>query len=557
MSLLRENPVLALFVCLALGYLLGKLRVGPIQLGGICGTLIVAMLIGSRHVSVHADVKNVAFALFIFSLGYIAGPQFFANLNAKGLRFAVLCVMEAVLVVGMAYGIGKAFDLDVGTAAGILAGAATESAVVGTAQEAISNLSGLSADQAAQLQNHVAAAYSVCYLFGLVSIVLLTSQIFPLVMRIKLPDASRELWQKLRGGQGSQAGDEQPALPPLVGRTYLVSQGEGSTIAQVEEIQPGLVTVEGVRRAGRTRHPERDFRLRRGDLVLLVGRREAVIDTGHDLGPETSGVPGLDSPLVVRDVVLTNRDYVGRTAGEVAAEQPATTAGIYLTDVQRVDQHLPAVADTELRRGDTVTVTGSRSAVERFAAKAGVGIRKDAIDYIYISLGICVGVLIGLVTVHAGNAALSLGTGGGCLVSGLVFGWFRAQRPTFGAYPPVAAQTAKDLGLSVFIAVTGLAAGPDAAALLRDHPVLLPLSGILMVTVPAVLSLVVGRRLLRIEPPILVGAIAGQQCSTPAITTVTNIAQSSIPMLGYTITYTISNFLLPLTGPILVGMLGA
>ncbi|MGW3182054.1 aspartate-alanine antiporter [Kitasatospora sp. NPDC001119] len=557
MSLLRENPVLALFVCLALGYLLGKLRVGPIQLGGICGTLIVAMLIGSRHVSVNADVKNVAFALFIFSLGYIAGPQFFANLNAKGLRFAVLCVMEAVLVVGMAYGIGKAFDLDVGTAAGILAGAATESAVVGTAQEAIANLSGISADQSAQLQNHVAAAYSVCYLFGLVSIVLLTSQIFPLVMRIKLPDASRELWEGLRGGKGAPAADEQPALPPLVGRTYLVSQGEGSAIARVEEVQPGLVTVEGVRRDGRTLHPDQDFRLRRGDLVLLVGRREAVIDTGHELGPETSGVPGLDSPLVVRDIVLTNRDFVGRTAGELAEEQPSTTSGIYLTDIQRVDQHLPAIADTELHRGDTVTVTGARSAVDRFAAKAGVGIRKDAIDYIYISLGICVGVLIGLVTVHAGNAALSLGTGGGCLVSGLVFGWLRAQRPTFGAYPPVAAQTAKDLGLSVFIAVTGLAAGPDAAALLKDHPVLLPLSGILMVTVPAVLSLFVGRKLLRIEPPILVGAIAGQQCSTPAITAVTNVAQSSIPMLGYTITYTISNFLLPLTGPILVGMLGS
>ncbi|MFJ9691631.1 aspartate-alanine antiporter [Kitasatospora sp. NPDC101183] len=557
MNLLRENPVLALFVCLGLGYLLGKLRVGPIQLGGICGTLIVAMLIGSRHVSVHADVKNVAFALFIFSLGYIAGPQFFSNLNAKGLRFAVLCVLEAVLVVGMAYGIGKAFDLDVGTASGILAGAATESAVVGTAQEAISNLAGISPEQSTQLQNHVAAAYSVCYLFGLVSIVLLTSQIFPLVMRIKLPDASRELWQKMRGGKSTLAADEQPALPPLVGRTYLVSQGEGSTVGQVEEVQPSLVTVEGVRRAGRTLRVEQDLRLRRGDLVLLVGRREAVIDTGHELGPETSGVPGLDSPMVVRDVVLTNRDFVGRTAADLAAEQPSATAGVYLTDVQRVDQHLPAVAETELHRGDTVTVAGARSAVERFAARAGIGIRKDAIDYIYISLGICVGVLIGMITVHAGSAALSLGTGGGCLVSGLVFGWFRAQRPTFGAYPPVAAQTAKDLGLSVFIAVTGLAAGPDAATLLKDHPVLLPASGVLMVAVPAVLSLVVGRKLLKIEPPILVGAIAGQQCSTPAITTVTNVAQSSIPMLGYTITYTISNFLLPLTGPILVGLLGA
>ncbi|GAA1087124.1 hypothetical protein GCM10009665_80630 [Kitasatospora nipponensis] len=77
-----------------------------------------------------------------------------------------------------------------------------------------------------------------------------------------------------------------------------------------------------------------------------------------------------------------------------------------------------------------------------------------------------------------------------------------------------------------------------------------------MVLVPAFLGLFIGRKLLKIEKPILIGAIAGQQCSTPAITAVSNVAQSSVPMLGYTITYTISNFLLPLTGPIFVGLIG-
>ncbi|MFC8449758.1 aspartate-alanine antiporter [Kitasatospora sp. NPDC057223] len=557
MSLLRENAVLALFTCLALGYLVGKLRVGPIQLGGICGTLIVAMLIGSRHVSVNSDVKNVAFALFIFSLGYMAGPQFFANLNAKGLRFGILCAVEAVLVVAMAFGIAKAFDLDVGTAAGILAGAATESAVVGTAQEAIGQLGGLSADQITELQNHVAAAYSVCYLFGLVSIVLLTSQIIPMMMRIKLPEASRAVWEKMRGGDATLGPDEQAALPALVGRIYLVSQGEGSSVRQIEALQPGSVTVEGIRRDNQAVEPDDGVELRRGDRVLLVGRREAVIDTGHELGPETSGVPGLDSPLAVRDIVVTSKDFAGRTIAELRTEQAEATAGVYLTDIQRVDHHLPAVSETELHRGDTLTVVGARSAVERFAGRIGATVRQDTADYIYISLGICLGVLIGMITVNLGDAALALGTGGGCLIAGLVFGWLRAQHPTFGAYPPVAAQTAKDLGLSVFIAVTGLAAGPDAAALLKEYPVLLPVSGVLMVTVPAMVSLFIGRKLLKIEPPILVGAIAGQQCSTPAITAITNVAQSSVPVLGYTITYTMSNFLLPLTGPILVGFLGA
>jgi putative transport protein len=165
-------------------------------------------------------------------------------------------------------------------------------------------------------------------------------------------------------------------------------------------------------------------------------------------------------------------------------------------------------------------------------------------------------VLLGEVVVHVGSANLTLGTGGGTLISGLIFGWFRSTKPTFGAYPPIAAATMKDLGLSIFIAVTGMAAGLDAGPLLKQYPLLLPLSGITMVLIPAFLGLWIGRKFLKIDKPILIGAIAGQQCSTPAITAVTNVANSSVPMLGYTITYTLSNFLLPLTGPIFVGTIG-
>ncbi|MDW4919022.1 aspartate-alanine antiporter, partial [Streptomyces californicus] len=102
--------------------------------------------------------------------------------------------------------------------------------------------------------------------------------------------------------------------------------------------------------------------------------------------------------------------------------------------------------------------------------------------------------------------------------------------------------TLKDMGLAIFIACTGLVAGPQAWPLLKQYGALLPLAGIAMVLVPATISLLLGRKLLKIEPPLLIGAIAGQQCSTPAITAVTQTAKSSVPMLGYTITYTLSNF---------------
>src|SRR5689334_2083685 len=160
-SLVQATPEITLFVCLALGYLVGKLRVGPIQLGGICGTLIVALCVGLLDVTLNDQVKNIAFALFIFALGFTGGPQFFANLNRSGLKLGILSFIEAAAVVLMVLALASMLNLDVGTASGIGAGAATESAVVGTASEAIGKL-GLSADQTHLLQGHVATAYTVC-----------------------------------------------------------------------------------------------------------------------------------------------------------------------------------------------------------------------------------------------------------------------------------------------------------------------------------------------------------------------------------------------------------
>lgn len=560
MGVLRDNPELALFLCLSAGYLVGKLRVGPITLGGICGTLIVSLLLGAwAKVTVSDDVKTIFFALFIFSLGYMAGPQFFSNLNKKSLRFFALCLIEVVCVVGIALGLAEAFDLDVGTAAGILAGAATESAVVGTATEAIGNLSNLTQAQITEYQGHVATAYTVCYLFGLVTIVIYTSQIMPMMLRINLRDASRELWEKMRGSGGGLESDEREALPGMVGRTFLVTLADGAKVGELERRLGGRVTFEAVKRGSKIlTPPPPDFELTLSDLVLTVGRRANIIEAGRVIGPETPAVPGLDTPLTTTEISLTDKSVVDKSLDTLAKEHPEfSSGGVYVTDVVRNEQHLPATPETVVSRGDVLTLVGSRSGLGKLTSKIGAVVKNDATDFIYLGLGIVCGSLLGQVVVEFGDVPMSLGTGGGCLISGLLFGWFRSRTQTFGAFPPQAATTLKDMGLAIFIACTGLVSGPQAWPLLKEYGALLPFAGIAMVLVPATISLIVGRKLLNIEKPLLIGAIAGQQCSTPAITSITQVAQSSVPMLGYTITYTLSNFLLPLTGPLLVGILGA
>src|SRR5262245_25638316 len=94
------RPEAALFLALALGHLVGRLRIGPIRIGGICGALIMALVIGQVGVRLSADLKNVAFAVFIFALGFTAGPQFFANIKT-GWRYGIFPFIEAATVLAL------------------------------------------------------------------------------------------------------------------------------------------------------------------------------------------------------------------------------------------------------------------------------------------------------------------------------------------------------------------------------------------------------------------------------------------------------------------------
>ncbi len=558
---LRRTPEAALFLCLASGYALGRLRVREIQLGGICGTLIVALLVGQIGVQVDAGVKNVAFALFIFALGFSAGPQFFSNLNANSLRVGVLSIIEVIVATSLVLAATALLHLDRGTAAGLLAGAATESAVVGTAGEAIGRLP-LPPDEIERLQANVATTYTITYLFGLITIVLFTTQAAPRLLGISLPDEARKLWTQYAGGD-ELARDQTPAMPDLVGRLYLIRKDgaideDGMTVDALEDAMRANITIERIRRGARDLTPFPALRLRAGDRILVVGRREALVAAAPLLGRELPAETGMELALEARRVFITRKDVDGLTVDALRAlADKRVRHGVYLQALTRADRAVPLLPHTVLRRGDVVTLYGAPVDLDRATAELGYRITQtDSTDLVLLGFGIVVGMLIGSIVVPVAGVPISLGTGGGALVSGLVLGWLRARRPTSSALPPAAAMLLKDLGLATFIAVLGLSAGPHALDLIRSYGLTLPVVGVLVSLVPALVSLFVGHAVLKLAAPVLIGGIAGQQASTPAISAVLTSAGNSTPLLGYTVTYALSNVFLPLTGPLIVALAG-
>ena len=169
-DLLNGNYILLLFVVLALGLCLGKLRLGSVQLGNSIGVLVVSLLLGQQHFSINTDALNLGFMLFIFCVGVEAGPNFFSIFFRDGKNYLMLALVMVGSAMLIAMGLGKLFGWDIGLTAGMLAGAMTSTPVLVGAGDTLRHF-GLPSDQLALSLDHLSLGYALTYLVGLVSLI--------------------------------------------------------------------------------------------------------------------------------------------------------------------------------------------------------------------------------------------------------------------------------------------------------------------------------------------------------------------------------------------------
>src|ERR1700730_1637675 len=164
-AIFRQYPEVSIFLALALGYWIGGLRIGTFSLGSVSGTLLMGVLIGQMHITISANVKSTFFLMFLFAVGYGAGPEFFRGLRNEGVPQVIFAAVQCVVSLVVAYAVAKALGYDVGQAAGLLAGSQTISGLLGTAAEAINKLA-IPDDEKRRLVDAMPVAYAVTYIFG-------------------------------------------------------------------------------------------------------------------------------------------------------------------------------------------------------------------------------------------------------------------------------------------------------------------------------------------------------------------------------------------------------
>jgi putative transport protein len=552
---LQEHQELAIFVCLAVGFLIGRIKIGTFSLGTVVGTLLAGVIIGQMDIKVSPVVKNVFFDLFLFTTGYKVGPQFFRGLKKDALPQLVVTVVLCVTCLLAAFVGAKIMGYDMGTTAGLLAGAFTESTVIGTAGDAINRLS-ISAAEKTALTNNIPVAYAVTYLIGTAFIVWFLPNIGPKLMGINLKEEGRKLQAKLSSAEEAEAG-VQSAFQQFGVRAYRVTNPKLSnkTIGELEAMPREMrVFISRIRHEGAIVEPDPTTVVHQGDVVAVVARSEALMARGTEIGPEVDDKALLDFPQEHLDVVITNKALAGKTLIELAALE--FSRGVFLRKVLRLGEPMPFTTETRIDRGDVLSLVGAKRDVERAAKELGYADRPViSTDMIFVGLGIFFGGLVGLLTLTIGGLPLTLTASGGALVMGLVFGWLRSIRPTFGRIPEPAMWVFDTVGLTVFMAVVGLSAGPSFVAGLQKSGISLVFVGLVVAILPHITAILVGRYILKMNPLILLGACSGAGTITAALRAVQEEAQSKLPALGYTVPYALGNILLTAWGPVIVAMM--
>jgi putative transport protein len=556
---LQQNPELAIFLTLAIGFAIGRLKFGGFSLGTVVGTLFAGVLIGQLDIKVPALVKTVFFDLFLFTTGYKVGPQFFRGLKRDALSQMALTLVLCVTCLATAFLAAKLLGYDIGTAAGLLAGAFTESTVIGTAGDAINRLA-ISAEEKTRLLNNIPVAYAVTYLVGTASVIWFLPTIGPKLMGVNLKEEARKMQAQVSGGVEARPGIISPSRSFDV-RAYRVANEKlvNKTVGELEAMPKELrVFIQRIRREGAIIEAEPNTVIRPGDVIAVMARAEFLVERGSGIGPEVDDKELLDFPVEVLDVVMTNRALVGKTLEDLAKSEPGLTLfrGVFLRKLTRAGQEMPITVKTQVERGDVLSLLGAKRDVDRAVCAIGYADwPTTATDMIFVGTGIFVGGLVGLLTVTIAGLPITLTASGGALIMGLVFGWLRSAFPAFGRIPEAAMWVFDMVGLTVFIAVVGLSAGPSFMAGLQKSGISLVCVGLVAALLPHTVAILFGRYLLRMNPLIVLGACSGAGTMTAALRAVQDEAQSKLPVLGYTVPYAVGNIVLTAWGPVIVALM--
>jgi putative transport protein len=556
-DIFRKYPELAIFLTLAVGFYIGRLKVGGFSIGSVTGVLLTGLAIGQLGIPISPAIKSVFFLFFRFAVGYGVGPQFFHGLKSDGLGQALFAVLVCLACLVTAFLTARVLGLGIGYGTGVFGGACTVSSVLGVATDAIRQLGGPPNLQQTEI-NAMSIAFAITYIFGTAGVSAFLALLGPKILGINLVAECKELESKMGGNEPDPS--VHSAYHLISVRAYRVTDPSycGLTVAEFESRFPNQrLFVERLRQNNKIVESTSETKIELGDVLAIASRTETLITDASLFGVEVPDSALLDYPSETLDVMVTRKEVVGITLGEFSEMgHDQRSRGVFVRALIRGGHVLPFNSGTKIAKADVLRVSGALRDVERAGKFIGYAIRPTNVsDVTLVGIGIFLGAIVGLLSIRVGQIPISLSTSGGTLLAGLVFGWLRSVHPNFGNIPEPALWVFNNVGLAMFAAVVGIQAGPQFASGLQQAGLTLFGAGIVVTIVPMLVALLMGKYLFKMHPGILLGACAGSRASTAALAVIQDAAQSRVPALGFTVCFAVANTLLTVWGVVIVLLL--
>ena len=536
------HSVLILALVIALGIMLGKIKVAGISLG-VTWILFVGIIFSHFGMRLNEHLihfmKEFGLILFVYSIGLQVGPGFFSSFKKGGVRLNLLATMVVCAGVLVTCGLYVITGLPVTTMVGILSGAVTNTPGLGAAQQAYSDMTGIDSPD-------IALGYAVAYPLGVIGIIL-SMMVLRRVFRIDFAKEEKKALDTMDVQHDSVA---QPHSLSVVNPAL-----EDKSIRELQGLVNRDFVISRIRRQGG------EIEIADDDTLLHVGDQILVVTTPRDAAAITAFIgrdvqvewEQLDKRLISRRILITKPELNGKSLAQLKLH---AGFGVSITRVNRAGVDLIAQPSLQLQMGDRVTVVGTEVSIANVEKVLGNSMKRlNAPNLIPIFIGIVLGVMLGSLpfTFPGIPQPVKLGLAGGPLIVSILISRFGPKFKLVTYTTMSANLMLREVGIALFLACVGLGAGEEFVETIIDGGGYAWIGyGAIITILPLLIVGVIGRLWFKVDYFTLIGVMAGATTDPPALAYSNDLAGSDIPSVGYATVYPLTMFLRVLSAQLLI-----
>jgi putative transport protein len=538
-----SNQVFTLFICLAIGFLIGNYKIaGKFNIGATVGTLIVTLIVGQVGSFPRDEMLGtIFFGAFMFSVGYRIGPQLLVSLKLFGVRILIASIFWMVVAFLVGWSLFSAFKIGPGIAAGVISGALTQSATVASSLQTIGSLP-VSQSVRATYEAQLPVAYALTYVFGTLGVIIFLRDLAPKILGISIAEQGPKMAEHYH----FHAKNPNPTWR----RTYRIADDSPLVGKTLEEFNRRsnyrIIGLAAFHDGKMTDHLE--YQLQAGDLLTVIGYAVHF--------DRLMRVPGLTEVLTPTNAPRERAFVLGKNfkPGELALLRQH---GVFVNIQDPISGNQQLI--NQLRPGDVISLTGNTSRTKAILKKMGRWKAADtAMNYSLFSLGIGCASLLGIIGLKLNSIPLQLGNGTAALIMGLILSsWIERHRDR-KSIPVTVTSFLQSFGLTLFVGTVGLQSAQAFTSAIKSLGIGVLFIGAMISIMPHLLTLFFGRYVLKMEPLALIGAMTGSGTIAAAMN---EISQKAGPEGGayyaaaFTPAFVVGNIGITLLGPIFVALL--